>query len=179
MNISDYRDEIDVEGLDDPWTQDDVDAELGFSLGKIAKIGGAALGTALLGPGAGTAIGALAGGGGARIIGSITGKRGKKGKRRRRKVVSVSGRTSMTRSGQLVDNQTRSRPVGGATGNTSVANMAIMSGLANIQSSLAKAETRAVAHGYRKIMRKLDVLSQCACSKKLDKLVRLRSALGM
>jgi hypothetical protein len=174
MNLSDYDDEIDVEGLDDPWAQDDVDAELGFSLGKLGALGGAALGTALLGPGMGTTVGAIAGGGGAKLIGSALGKKGK-----RKKVVSISGRTSMTPSGQLVTAQTLSRPVADATGNASVANIAIMSGLANIQTSLAKAETRAVDHGYRKIMRKLDVMSQCACSKKLDKLVRLRSALGM
>jgi len=168
-----------------PWQQDAIDAEMGSLFSNLLPVAGGIIGTAIGGPGLGTAIGI----GGGKLIGSVVTKAGK-----RKKVVSISGRTEMTPEGQLADRAVVSNPIPGASGTTPVSEIAMQAGLAHIQTTLDRSEAQRMAliaqardnkfhktllRGNKTIIKKLTALAACQCKKNTGAMARFRAALGL
>lgn len=173
MNLVDY--DAAFEDVTSPWEQDDVDAEMGFfgSLAKAVtaplslvsnvggKIGGAiggrtgeTLGRVLTGGiGANLLSGNVLGSPQAKAIGQIisptTG--------RRKRVISLSGRTGMTKDGRLTDGASRSQPVPCACGVSSSRIAASETGISSSIPRLVKAKLAPELNSMRKMLRKAAV----------------------
>ena len=159
-----------------PWQQDAIDAEMGSLFSNLLPVAGGIIGTAI-------------GIGGGKLIGSVVTKAGK-----RKKVVSISGRTEMTPEGQLADRAVVSNPIPGATGTTPVSEIAMQAGLAHIQATLDRSEAQRMAliaqardnkfhktllRGNKTIIKKLTALAACQCNKNTGAMARFRAALGL